>query len=227
MLYTYYVMNSDAQKNYFDIAYRTGSDVWTHIPYHTTALRMMPPLPHDSFILDVGVGRGLWLMHLIEEGYRVIGLDYIQEVVKHGNKEIKFHHKEDRGRFIYGDVRDIPLTDQSFDAITDIGVLQHLDPSDWNTYISEVKRVLKPEGYVLNVSLSKETNRFLGFHPKTSDTSLVEKFGVSYYFFTADEMNHLFESNGFILINQQTATFDARTDPGDAVTLLFSLYKLA
>ena len=218
-------MNPDAQKNYFEIAYRTGSDVWTHIPYHKIALAMLPDLPKDSFVLDVGSGRGLWLMKLVEEGYRVIGLDYISEVVKHGNRDIKLHDKADRARFIHGDVRDIPLADQSFDAVTDIGVLQHLDPADWTQYVSEVGRVLKPGGYVLNVSLSKETRRFLGFRPKTSVESQFEKFGVSYYFFSNEEVNELFARQGFQLVDQKTETFDAKTDPSDALVLVFSLYK--
>lgn len=218
-------MNADAQKNYFEIAYRTGSDVWTHMPYHQTAMKMMPPLPADSFILDVGVGRGLWLNKLVKEGYRVIGLDYVADIVKLGNRDLKLHSLADKARFIQGDVRDIPLADGTFDAITDIGVLQHLDQNDWNQYISEMKRVLKPSGYVLNVSLSKETPRFLGFKPKLSSESAFEKFGVSYYFFSSDEIRDLFAPHGFALLEQRTESFEAKTDPGDSLSLVFSLFK--
>ena len=218
-------MNPNAQKEYFEIAYRTGSDVWTHIPYHGPALRMLPPLPANSFILDVGVGRGLWLRKLVEDGYRVIGLDYINDVVKHGNAEIKFHHIQERARFIHGDVRDIPLADGSFDAVTDIGVLQHLDPSDWSTYAHELARVVKPGGYVLNVSLSKETPQFLGFRPKIADHSQFEKFGVSYYFFTGNEVADIFARAGFVLVDQRVEHFDAKTDPRDAIAMVFSLVK--
>jgi len=218
-------MNADAQKNYFEIAYRTGSDIWTHIPYQTTAITILPPLAQDALVLDLGAGRGIWLRRLIDEGYRVIGLDYISDVVAHGNRDIKFHHLESKARFVYGDVRDIPLADHSFDAVTDIGALQHLDTADWNQYISEVKRVVKSGGYVLNVSLSKETPRFLGFHPKTATQSQFEKFGVSYYFFSADELNNLFTSAGFKAMGQHIESFDAKTDPGDSLKLIFSLYQ--
>ena len=220
-------MNPDAQKNYFEIAYRTGSDIWTHVPYQAIATQILPPLSQGAFVLDVGAGRGLWLMQLVELGYRVIGLDYISDVVAHGNREIKFQHVEDKARFIYGDVRDLPLADHSFDAVTDIGLLQHLDVSDWNKYIAEIKRVVKQGGYVLNVSLSKETPRFLGFRPKTSSESQFEKFGVSYYFFTDQELNTLFTTAGFQLVAQHIEIFDAKTDPEDSLALIFSLYKAA
>jgi ubiquinone/menaquinone biosynthesis C-methylase UbiE len=219
-------MNHDAQKNYFEIAYRTGSDVWTHLPYHQIALKMMPPLPADSFILDLGVGRGIWLNKLVQEGYRVIGLDYIPDVIKFGNRDIKLNGNDAKARFIHGDVRDIPLADHTFDAVTDIGVLQHLGQNDWSQYISEIKRVLKPEGYLLNVSFSKETPRFLGFKPKVSETSSFEKFDVSYYFFSEQEVGNLFAQYGFALVDQRVENFDAKTDPGDSISLVFSLFKL-
>lgn len=218
-------MDYSAQKNYFEIAYRTGSDVWTHIPYHHIALQVLPPLAPDAFVLDVGAGRGLWMGKLVADGNRVIGLEYINEVVQKGNREIKREGFTDRARFIHGDVRDIPLVDHSFDAVTDIGVLQHLDPVDWNQYVHEIRRVVKQGGYVLNVSLSKETQRFLGFRPKIAPTSQFEKFGVSYYFFTKDELNILFGSVGLQVIDQRVEFFDARTDPGDQLALVFSLYK--
>lgn len=218
-------MNPDTQKQYFEIAYRTGSDVWTHIPYHHRALKVLPPLPNDALVLDVGAGRGLWLAKLVADGNRVIGLEYIRDLVTKGNSDIKREGYEDRARFIHGDVRDIPLTDRSFDAITDIGVLQHLNQADWQRYLSEVCRVVKSGGYILNVSLSKETPRFLGFKPKSSTDSLFEKFGVSYYFFTNNEIRDLFAGHGCVLLEQYVENFDAKTDPGDSVSLVFSLFK--
>jgi hypothetical protein len=78
----------------------------------------------------------------------------------------------------------------------------------------------------LNVSLSKNTDRFLGFRPRKAEQSSFEKFGVSYYFFTDTEMAGMFTRHGFTLVEQRTEDYDARTDPGDSVTLLFSLFKL-
>ena len=218
-------MNDDAQKQYFELAYRTGSDVWTHIPYHAVAMRMLPPLPKDSFILDIGVGRGLWLHKLVAAGYRVIGLDYISEIVKKGNADLKAEKLGDRARFITGDVLDIPLADSTFDCVTDIGVLQHMSHGKRDQYMSEVSRVVKQGGYVLNVSLSKETQRFLGFKPKHSAEAEFEKFGVSYYFFTNFELNELFGNHGLQLVDQRIEHFEARTDPDDSIALVMSLYK--
>ncbi len=219
-------MNPDAQKQYFEIAYRTGSDVWTHIPYHTIAINMMPNMPADAMVLDVGAGRGIWISKLVAEGYRAIGLEYIHDVVRKGNQDIKLNDYADRARYIHGDVLDIPLVDHSFDAVTDIGVMQHIDVMYWHQYMSEIKRVLKPGGYVMNVSLSKDTPRFLGFRPKASPENQFEKFGVLYHFFSADEINDLFRHHGFELVEQKTHSFEPKTDPLDSLVLLFSVYQL-
>jgi 2-polyprenyl-3-methyl-5-hydroxy-6-metoxy-1,4-benzoquinol methylase len=76
-------MNPIVQHEYFDTAYRTGSDIWTHIAYHQIALDMLPTIPADSIILDVGSGRGVWAFKLIDRGFRVIGLDYVSECALH------------------------------------------------------------------------------------------------------------------------------------------------
>ena len=218
-------MDHSAQKQYFEIAYRTGSDVWTHIPYHMIAMRMLPSLAQDAFVLDIGAGRGLWMGKLIAAGYHVIGVDYISDVVRHGNEDLKLNGFLDRARFVHGDVLDLPLADRSFDAVTDVGTLQHLPSADWDRYASEIARVIKPGGYFLNISLSKDTPRFLGFRPKSSPQSDFEKFGVSYHFFTDQEVASLAAAHGFTVVEQKIEYFDAKTDPGDSVAMVFSLFK--
>jgi ubiquinone/menaquinone biosynthesis C-methylase UbiE len=218
-------MDHHVQKQYFEIAYRTGSDIWTHIPYAEKALSMLPSLPASSLVLDIGSGRGLWAVKLASMGYRVLGMDYLQSVVDQANMEIANRKILDQVRFIQGDVRDIPFTDNSFTLVTDIGVLQHLVPADWVAYVRELSRVTGSGGYVLSVTLSRRTERFLGFTPSVMPEAHVEKFGVSYYFFSNDEITTLFGYGDFEMISQEVEFFDARSDPGDRVALLFSVLR--
>lgn len=218
-------MNPHVQKQYFETAYRTGSDIWTHIPYAATVIGMLPTLPPDSLVLDIGSGRGVWATKLASMGYRVLGMDYVPSVVDQVNKEITSSGKNISARFITGDVREIPFIDNSFDMVTDIGVLQHLVPLDWPVYVRELSRVVIPGGYVMSVTLSRETPRFLGFQPITATDASFEKFGVSYYFFEADEVTALFSYGDFVLVDQKVEFFDSRTDPGDRMGLVFSLFQ--
>lgn len=215
---------SDSQKEYFDQAYRTGSDVWSHIPYQHTLLGMLPQLESDAFVLDLGAGRGLWAKKLLGIGYRVLGVDYVPAIVNQVNKDFKLDGVADRARMVLGDVLDIPFTDGSFDMTTDVGTLQHLYPNDWGQYAHEVSRVTKSKGWYVNVSLSKETTRFMGWDPKHSNEHQFEKFGVSYYFFTAEEMEKIFHKD-FILTEQIVRRFDSKSDPHDNISLVLSVFQ--
>lgn len=219
------LMTHETQHQYFDMAYRTGSDIWTHIPYHQIALDMIPAINPNSIVLDIGSGRGIWAFKLIDHGFRVIGLDYVQSIVDRVNADIKLHHYGERARFIYGQATDLPFTDESFSLVTDIGTLQHLDHADWETYISELARVTAPGGYMLSVTLSADTPRFLGFTPKMNNQSPYEKFGVSYYFFSPESISELFAKHGFSTVSQQTHFFTTQSDPGDSLGMLFTLFQ--
>lgn len=218
-------MTPESQYQYFDTAYRTGSDIWTHLPYFETALHMLPAVAPNSIVLDVGSGRGVWAFKLIDLGFRVIGLDYVRSIVDKVNADIKLHHYAEKARFIHGNVNDLPFTSASFPLVTDIGVLQHLPQDDWHTYCSELSRVVADNGYVLSVTLSSETPRYLGFTPKIENLSPYHKFGVSYYFFSTETINRLFDQYGFKVIEQETKIFQTQSDPGDSLTLLFTLFQ--
>lgn len=214
----------ETQKQYFQFAYQTGSDIWSHIPYRYQAQQMMPPITKDSLILDIGAGRGLWALHLAKSGFKVLGIDYVEQIVNKVNQHIQDEGYQDRARFMVGNALDIPFVDEGFDMVTDVGTLQHLQPKDWNIYNKEITRVLKPHGYYLNISLSRRTHSFLGWSPGNSDSGDFTKFGVHYHFFTKTEINEIFSDN-FDIIDQQLQKYDSHSDPRDDLVLLFTLMQ--
>lgn len=224
--YTVSVTNPQ-QHGYFELAYRTGSDLWSHTPYQDVALEVLPPMPRDSMVLDVGAGRGLFALRLVEMGYKVLGLDYVPGIVDRANEELKTRGISDRARFIAGDATDIPFTDDSFDAVVDIGLLQHLHANDWANYLAEVRRVLRPGGYILFGELSRETPRFMGFTPMSSTTPTFEKFGATYTFFDREDLVRLAHLMGCEPLRDKTVFFDARTDPGDRIAMIFLVAQKA
>jgi ubiquinone/menaquinone biosynthesis C-methylase UbiE len=212
-------------QEFFQTAYRTGSDIWTHIPYHQEILRVMPSNFSQSLVLDVGSGRGLFAFFLGGYGSRVLGIDYIPLVVHKANEHVKYEKAYDQVRFMVGDALSIPFTDASFDIVTDIGMFHYLPETDRNAYIAEIMRVLKPGGYFVLGVLSKETPRYLGFYPKQSDEKFFEKFGIIYYYFTPRDINDMFLPNGFIIEAQHDAQFTPRTDPGDKIIYTFTRFR--
>ncbi len=212
-------------QEFFQTAYRTGSDIWTHIPYHQEILRVMPSNFSQSLVLDVGSGRGLFAFFLGGYGSRVLGIDYIPLVVHKSNEHVKYEKAYDQVRFMVGDARAIPFTDASFDIVTDIGMFHYLPEAERNAYIAEIMRVLKPGGHFVVGVLSKDTPRYLGFYPKQSDESFFEKFGIIYYYFTPRQINDLFIPHGLMLEARHESSFTPRTDPGDRIVYLFSRFR--
>jgi len=212
------------QKQYFQFAYQTGSDIWSHIPYRFKADQIMPHMDRDALILDIGAGRGLWAAKLVGLGYRVLGIDYVESIVEKVNATIKDEGYSDRARFMVGSALDIPFVDNGFDMATDIGTLQHIQKHQWNDYAREIHRVVKTYGYYLKISLSRRTKNFMGWSPSSSSDGNFTKFGVHYHFFTEKEIEDLF-SDHFDIIDQQHETYQSQSGPDDTVTLVFTLMQ--
>ncbi len=185
-------MDYKNHKEYFEIAYRTGSDLWTHLPLKDRGRMLMTELPSGSLILDVGCGRGLFAKQLAEAGYSVIGIDFEGDIIKKINEDVKNWGLSGKLKFVEGNALDIPFTDSSFDGVCDFGLMENLYKEDWETYANEINRVLKPGGFYLNISLSRETEHFFEFYPKGSENGEFEKYGVHYHFFKKDEMKEIF-----------------------------------
>ncbi len=95
----------------------------------------------DEVILDVGAGRGSHYSRLIAEqpGVSYYALDLSPHLLS--------NHPCAVDRRALGDAMILPFADDSFDVVMANHVLYHL--SDIDGCLSEIKRVLKPEGRVL------------------------------------------------------------------------------
>ncbi len=80
-------------------------------------------------VLEVGSGRG-YLQDIVED---YTGLDISSEVASH-------YHK----KFVLGSATEMPFSDNSFDAIWSIWVLEHIPQPE--KVLNEMRRVLKPGG---------------------------------------------------------------------------------
>ncbi|MCC7469523.1 MAG: class I SAM-dependent methyltransferase [Bacteroidetes bacterium] len=198
------------QKKFFETAYRTGTDIWTNKLYQSKIFGYISRLPENTIVLDLGTGRGRWPFTMAEMGFKVIGIDYIGHLIKINNREVISRNLEGRIRFIEGDVFDINLQNETIDIVTDFGLLQHLVKDDWQKYGSEVNRVLKNGGYVLSVTLSKETKKFYNFSPEDANEADFEKYGVHYHFFTEDELKNVYGHN-FKIVNAEVLRLEGES----------------
>jgi SAM-dependent methyltransferase len=107
-------------------------------------------LPMDSAepprIVDVGCGTGLLLEHLASRG-STLGIDV-------SPLALGFCRQRSETRLVQADAVRLPLPDGSADALTAIGVIEHLD--DDAAALAEWRRVLRPGGAVVLLTSSYE-----------------------------------------------------------------------
>ncbi len=95
-----------------------------------------------SKILDVGSGNGAIINHYRERGYDVIGLEVSESSVSTASARFP------QTKFLHYDGLHFPFEDSSYDTVLLNDVLEHISYEDIEQVLTEIKRVLKPNGVV-------------------------------------------------------------------------------
>ena len=108
-------------------------------------LELVNATPETSF-LEPGVGTGLNVMPLVKRGYPVTGIDVSQEMLAQFRQ--KLTKIPDNLSLILADASQLPFLEQCFDVVLTVHMIHTV--SDWRFFLSEIDRVLKPQGFYLN-----------------------------------------------------------------------------
>jgi demethylmenaquinone methyltransferase/2-methoxy-6-polyprenyl-1,4-benzoquinol methylase len=110
--------------------------------------KLRPALSHKSRILDVACGTGDLSIALFENiGPRIIGVDFCRPMLERAAR------KQPRIAFVEGNALQLPFEDDVFDAVTIAFGLRNL--SSVAQGLSELRRVLKPNGWAAVLEFSK------------------------------------------------------------------------
>ena len=124
------------QQDVWDSFYRSNGRAWRG------NCRMPDPLGGGGDALDLGCGSGKSVSTLIDMGYRAVGLDFSEEAVSMCRDGF------DSGRFEVSDILELPFEDSSFDYVTAVHILEHVEESDMPRAASEILRVMRPGAWL-------------------------------------------------------------------------------
>jgi len=106
-----------------------------------------------SRVLDIGCGRGEFVIFCALQGANATGMDYSVDAIEiaNGLKELVAQGRGDntiveRSTFRQADAKALPFPDGEFDVIVSRAVVEHLHQWEFLQVLQECKRVLRPNG---------------------------------------------------------------------------------
>ncbi|GAA4841984.1 class I SAM-dependent methyltransferase [Paenibacillus vulneris] len=122
-------------------------------------------LTGEEAVLDAGCGTGSFLKHLFHAGHqgRLVGLDQSAGMIE--------QTKSEGIEGVIGDVRELPFQDGTFQRVAARHMLYHVP--DIPQALREFRRVLAPEGHVLAITNSSESQPLI----KSLYNDMLQAFG--------------------------------------------------
>jgi 2-polyprenyl-3-methyl-5-hydroxy-6-metoxy-1,4-benzoquinol methylase len=148
-------------------------------------------------LLDFGCGLGRHSIFFAKEGFSVSAFDLSGDGVENLNK---WANKE--GLLVnttVADMLDLPYGDNSFDCIFAYHVISHTDTAGMLKIVSEIKRILKPEGEIFLTLCSKETWSFKDAgYPEIDQNTVVKtsegpEKGIPHFYVSLHDILNLFK----------------------------------
>src|SRR5699024_4553244 len=128
-------------------------------------------LGSGSRVLDVGCGWGTFVIHAAREyGTRAVGVTLSQEQAEYARKWVADAGLDELVEIRVQDYRDID--DGPFDAISSIGMAEHVGMAMLPTYAADMYKLLAPQGRLLNHAISRRP----GGTQHTSKTSFIGRY---------------------------------------------------
>ncbi|WP_411149325.1 class I SAM-dependent methyltransferase [Streptomyces sp. A30] len=109
-------------------------------------------------LLDVGCGWGSMAIHAAREhGVSVVGITLSQEQAAYARKRVADEGLTDRVEIRVQDYRDV--ADGPYDAISSVGMAEHVGSERYLEYAEVLRRLLKPGGRLLNHQIARRPHR--------------------------------------------------------------------
>ncbi len=152
-------------------------------------------------ILDIGCGTGRHLVFFAREGFQVFGFDASQQAISLAEDWLKEENLF--ASLIQYRMEDIfPYEDMMFDAVISIQTIHHNRIQNIRSTVSEIERVLRPQGYIF-ITIPVLTEEPIDpkhdwnlkeIEPATYLPQKGPESGIIHHYFTDDELLETFSA---------------------------------
>jgi len=182
--------NEYFQSHYDNELLSDSTEMRKRLTQETHRIRFFRKFKKKGKILDIGCGRGYFLLACREKGYDVEGIDISSDAAAYVKKELNIPVHT-------GEVGNIELPDKIYDVITMWHSLEHTN--DPNLYIQNACKWLKDEGILVI-----DVPNYTGYDAqKRRDEWQGWSIPYHFYHFTKDALFTLLKNHGFSIISDK------------------------
>lgn len=114
-------------------------------------------LKEGDRLLDIGCGWGGMVRYAARRGVRVIGATLSREQAQWAQDAIRAEGLQDLAEVRFSDYRDV--TETGFDAVSSIGLTEHIGVANYPSYFQWIQDRLRPGGLLLNHCITRPDNK--------------------------------------------------------------------
>ncbi|MBN1268862.1 MAG: class I SAM-dependent methyltransferase [Kiritimatiellae bacterium] len=104
-------------------------------------------LPLPGRVLEIGTGKGRFLVQLLQSVPRVTTIDLKAEEQRLARMNVAFEKPRGRARFVVADAADLPWRNGAFDSVVSMNALHHV--KEIPRVLDEILRVVRPGGKIV------------------------------------------------------------------------------
>jgi cyclopropane-fatty-acyl-phospholipid synthase len=120
-------------------------------------------------LLDVGCGWGGMVRYAARRGVKAVGVTLSTEQASWAQHAIATENLKGDADVRYGDYRDV--TENGFDAVSSIGLLEHIGVRNYPDYFTFLQSRLRPGGLLLNHCITRSDN-----HSEASARGFIDRY---------------------------------------------------
>jgi len=165
----------------------TYAKCYSEIEYCKTYIDKFVTSLFGKTILDIGCGAGQITDYLTQKGFKVVGIDFSQELLKIARENYP------KSKFILADICEYEQKEQVYGIITK-DVLFHIPDKNLIQVLQKFRRLLKKNGNLcIIMDMPKEAGEQIFIE------ELDDKYQIYYNYLTPEKLKQMLEKAGFLI----------------------------